>query len=378
MGATRGSTRFSYPIGGEIIDGSTFPSSSNPKIRWEENSATNIGFDLSILDNALTLNFDYYVKNTKGMLVQRQEPAHVGIEHMPWVNAGEMRNKGIDLGVQYKKTIGKLSFEVGANFNYNKNILLSLDNVSEILAVPIRDNGYVMTARVNEPVFQFIGYKTDGLFQNQPEIDEWVDSDGNPLQPNAQPGDIRYKRDPNDPNQLYYGTIGSPLPDFTYGFNGRVEYNNFDLSFTIQGVSGNQIFNATKVYTERPDATHNMDAKMLNRWTEEYSTNDAHYPRLNSADANNLAFSDRYVEDGDYIRLKDFQLGYNLPTKLLNRLKLGSMRFYVGATNLITITKYTGFDPEIGYGVYGTLDYGVDRGYYPQARQIFTGISLTF
>ncbi len=371
-------TGFSYPIGEEILNGSTFPSKANPKIRWEENYATNIGFDLSILNNTLSVNFDYYIKNTENMLVQRYEPAHVGIEEFPWVNAGSMQNKGIDLSIQYKKSIGNLRFELGANLNYNKNVLLSLDNLNEIRSVPIRDNGFVVTSRVDQPVFQFLGYKTDGLFQNQTEVDAWVDSDGNPLQPNAQPGDIRYQRDPNDPNQLYFGTIGCPLPDITYGFNGRVEYRNLDLSFTIQGVSGNQIFNATKVYTERPDASHNMDVKMLNRWTGEGTTNDAHYPRLNSGDANNIAYSDRYVEDGDYIRLKDFQIGYNLPDKLLSKMKLGSLRFYVGATNLITITKYSGFDPEIGYGVYGTLDYGVDRGYYPQARQFFTGISLTF
>ena len=117
---------------------------------------------------------------------------------------------------------------------------------------------------------------------------------------------------------------------------------------------------------------------MLKRWRTGHETNDAHHPRLNASDANNNWFSDRFVEDGSYIRIKDLQIGLNLPEKIAQKINIGSLRFYVGATNLLTFTKYSGFDPEIGYGVYGNLDYGVDRGYYPQARQLFTGLSLTF
>lgn len=372
------STSYSYVFGNEIINGYAFPTTSNQKIKWEGNSATNIGFDLGLMKNSITASFDYYIKNTTGMLVQKPLPAYVGVQVMPYINAGKMQNKGIDLQLGYKKKLGELSLEVGVNFNINRNKLVSLAGADEIQAVPLRNGNNIITAKVGESAYQFQGYKTDGIFQTQADVDAYVDSEGNLLQPNASAGDIRYKRDPKNPDQLYYGVIGKALPDFTYGAMVKLDYKMFDLSFTLQGVSGNQIFNGTMVYTERPDATHNMDTEMLKRWTGPYSTNDAHHPRLNAADANNNLFSDRFVEDGSYLRVKDLQVGFTLPSKLSTKMRIESLRFYVGATNLLTFTKYTGFDPEIGYGVYGPLDYGVDRGYYPQARQFFTGLSLTF
>lgn len=371
-------TGYSYVFGNEIYDGAAFPTISNPKIHWESNAATNIGFDLGLMENSITMSFDYYIKNTTGMLVQKPIPAHVGVEELAWVNAGKMQNKGIDLQLGYKKQFGGLSFEAGFNFNINKNELVSLAGADEITAVPLRNGNPIILAREGHSAYQFQGYKTDGIFQTQDDVDNYVDSEGNLLQPNAAAGDIRYKRDPNNPDQLYYGVIGNALPDFTYGAMFKFGYKMIDFSFTLQGVYGNDIFNGTMVYTERPDATHNMDVEMLKRWTPENPTNDAHHPRLNSADANNNLFSDRFVENGSYLRVKDLQVGFNLSQKLASKLKIGALRFYVGATNLITFTKYSGFDPEIGYGVYGPLDYGVDRGYYPQARQFFTGLSLTF
>jgi TonB-dependent starch-binding outer membrane protein SusC len=203
-----------------------------------------------------------------------------------------------------------------------------------------------------------------------------VDKEGNLLQPNAGPGDIRYAKDST--GNLYYGNIGSPLPKFNYGLNCQFGYRNFDLNIFFQGTYGNDIFNGTMVYTDRPDATHNMSTRMLNRWTGDGSTNDAHYPRLNAADANNILFSDRYVEDGSYLRLKNLQLGYTIPTKLSLKLKIQKFRIYVGATNLLTFTKYNGFDPEIGTGYYGSLDLGVDRANYPQSRTFLAGLNLTF
>jgi hypothetical protein len=229
---------------------------------------------------------------------------------------------------------------------------------------------------VGEPIAQFWGYKTQGLFQNWDEVNSWVDNDGALLQPNAAPGDIRYAKD--EKGNLYYGIIGNPLPKFTYGLNGQFSYKNVDLNIFFQGSYGNDIFNGTMVYSDRPDATHNMSTRMLNRWTVEGSTNDAHYPRLNAADANNIWFSDRYVEDGSYIRLKNFQLGYTIPSILSQSLKIQKFRVYVGATNLLTFTKYNGFDPEIGTGYYGSLDLGVDRANYPQARTFLFGLNLTF
>jgi hypothetical protein len=146
----------------------------------------------------------------------------------------------------------------------------------------------------------------------------------------------------------------------------------------VQGVYGNDVFNGTKVYTDRPDATHNMSVRMLDRWTGPGSTNDAHNPRLNAADANNIWFSDRYVEDGSYMRIKNIQIGYTIPEKISQVIKIQKARVYVGATNLFTFTKYLGFDPEIGTGYYGSLDLGVDRATYPQPKTFLFGLNLSF
>ncbi|RPH33536.1 MAG: TonB-dependent receptor [Bacteroidales bacterium] len=369
---------YGYVFGNTVLDGSAFPSGKNQDIKWESNSSTNIGFDLGLLDNSINMTFDYYVKNTTGMLVEKPTPSHVGLETQAWVNAGKVKNNGIDFDFSYKKKTGSLSYQIGFNLNYNQNELVTLDGAKTLWGTGLRDGDFITYAEVGQPLIQFRGYKTDGLFQTWDEVNAHVDSNGDLLQPNAAPGDIKYKVDPNDPDKLYLGSIGCPLPKITYGISGKLEYKMFDLSFQFQGVYGNDIFNGTMVYSERPDASHNMDAQMLNRWTGEGTTNDAHNPRMNAADANNNWFSDRFVEDGSYVRLKDFQIGFTLPNSLATKIKIQSLRFFIGGTNLLTFTKYSGFDPDVSYGVYGNLDYGLDRGRYPQSRTFFTGISLTF
>jgi hypothetical protein len=287
-----------------------------------------------------------------------------------------MKNNGFELELDVKNMSGKFSYDVGLNFSTFKNEVTYLGTQDVIMSAPLRDVDYVTRTMVGYPIAQFWGYKTVGLFQTQEEVDNWVDAEGNVLQPNAGPGDIKYAKDKD--GNLYYGVIGNPLPDFTYGVNLQLNYSQFDLVIFLQGVSGNDVFNGTKVYTDRPDATHNMSERMLNRWTGEGSTNDPHYPRLNAADANNIWFSDRYVEDGSYMRVKNLQLGYTIPVKLSQSMKIQKMRIYVGATNLFTFTKYLGFDPEIGTGYYGSLDLGVDRATYPQPRTFLFGLNLSF
>ena len=310
------------------------------------------------------------------MLLDAPILAHVGMQENPWVNIGGMKNNGFEMELNFTDELGDFHYNAGLNFATYTNEVTSLGTQAAILSAPLRDNGYVTRTMVGYPIAQFWGYKTDGLFQTQADVDAWVDADGNLLQPNAGPGDIRYAKDNN--GNLYYGVIGNPLPGFIYGLNINMSFKNFDVILFLQGVSGNDVFNGTKVYTDRPDATHNMSVRMLNRWTGEGSTNDAHYPRLNAADANNIAFSDRYVENGSYARLKNFQIGYTLPTAISKSMKIVKLRIYAGATNLFTITKYLGFDPEIGTGYYGSLDLGVDRAFYPQPRTYIAGLNLTF
>jgi len=366
----------SYPLGGNITNGITFPNVANPGLHWETTKTTNIGLDGSFVNGKLTFSTNYYIKKTDQMLVPVPAPAHSGIQDAPFQNVGAMQNKGFELELNYSETLGDFSFKLGGNYSIYRNKVTSLGVLDEIQAAPLRDQGNVSITQVGKPVGQFYGYKTDGLFQNQAEVEAHVDNDGNMLQPDAAPGDIRYAK--GGDGQLFQGIIGNPLPKFTYGFNAQLSYKGFDLNLFIQGVYGNKVFNGTKVYTERPDAAYNLSTRMLNRWTAEGSTNDAHFPRLNAADANNNWFSDRYVEDGSYLRLKNVQLGYTIPSNLTKRMSLQNLRFYVGATNLFTATKYTGFDPEIGTGYYGSLDLGIDRATYPQPRTFTAGLNLTF
>lgn len=365
-----------YPFGDVIEDGISFPGMGNSELKWEETTTTNIGLDLGLWRNKLTIVAEYYIRKTNDMLMQVPVLAHVGLQDNPWKNVGEMTNKGFELEMNYKASQGDFTYELGFNFAKNNNKVTNLGTQGSISSASLRNAGYVTRTMVGEPIAQFWGYKTQGLFQNQDEVDKWVDSNGEPLQPNAAPGDIRYAKDAT--GNLYYGLIGNPLPEFTYGFNFQFGYKGLDLNLFLQGTQGNDIFNGTKIYSDRPDATHNMSTRMLNRWTGEGTTNDAHYPRLNASDANNIWFSDRYVEDGSYLRLKNIQLGYTLPTKFSQTLKIQKLRVYVGATNLLTFTKYDGFDPEIGTGYYGSLDLGVDRANYPQARTFLCGLNFTF
>jgi TonB-linked SusC/RagA family outer membrane protein len=366
----------SYVINGEIINGITFPNVANPSLHWETTQTSNIGLDGSLLSGKLTFSADYYIKKTKDMLVAIPAPAHSGIQDFPFQNVGSMQNKGFELELSYTETLGDFNYKIGGNYSMYTNKVTSLGTLDEIEAAPLRNQGNVSLTEVGKPVGQFFGYKTDGLFQTQEEINAHVDNEGNLLQPDAKPGDIRYAKGKD--GQLFQGIIGNPLPKFTYGFNAQLSYKSFDLNLFIQGVYGNKVFNGTKVYTERPDVAYNLSTRMLNRWTGPNSTNDAHFPRLDASNADNTLFSDRYVEDGSYLRIKNTQLGYTLPAKLVKKMSIQNLRFYVGATNLLTYTKYTGFDPEIGTGYYGSLDLGIDRATYPQPRTYTFGLNLTF
>jgi len=310
------------------------------------------------------------------MLVAVPAPFYAGLQVDPYQNIGAMKNTGFEAEINYKGSIGDLSYNLGANISTYKNKVTDLGEKGEIQTAPLRNGGYVSMTQVGHPIAQFWGYKTDGLFQTQADVQNWKDNSGNLLQPDAEPGDIRYAKGKD--GNLYLGIIGNPLPEFTYGLTTEFNYKNFDLNILFQGVYGNDIFNGTLVYTERPDMAQNVTTRMLNRWTGPNSTNDAHFPKLNTANASNILFSDRYVEDGSYLRLKNVQLGYTLPEKLSKSMNIQKFRIYVGATNLLTFTKYTGFDPEIGTGYYGSLDLGIDRATYPQARTFLLGFNLSF
>ena len=338
---------------------------------WETITTSNIGLDFGFFNNKLSGAVDYFIKNTEDMILQVPIPAQAGLEEAPYQNAGEMKNKGIEFSLNYKNYDHEFRYSFGFIFTAIDNEVVSLGGGSFIDGALFRENYYVTRTTVGRPIAQFYGYKTDGLFQNQAEVDAQT------AQKNVAPGDVRYVDADND-GELDFEFLGSPLPDFTYAFNVNLMYKGIDLTLNLQGVQGNQIFNGPAYYTRSSSAYWNLHNEMLNRWTGEGTQNDARYPRMNAMDSNNSLMSDRFLEDGSYLRIKTLQIGYSLPERYSNQIGLSEFRFYANAQNLFTFTSYTGLDPEIGNGSSGALDLGVDRAFYPQARLFSVGLNVTF
>jgi TonB-linked SusC/RagA family outer membrane protein len=345
---------------------------SNPDLRWEETSSTDIGLDATLFNN-VSLTANWYKKKTTGMLLQIAVPGYVG-NNGPIGNIADLENSGFELELGYNKKIGDFSFRVAANGSFVKNNIVFLGADKEFLGgqTVTPQNLEVTRTKLGHAIGSFYGYRSDGLFQNQAEINNYKNSAGGLIQPNAKPGDIKFLDvngngliDPNDRD-----IIGDPTPDFTYGITFNAAYKGFDMVVLGQGVAGNQIFNATRRF-DLP--TSNYSTAILNRWTGEGTSNKIPRLTLNDTNENYSRVSSLFIEDGSYFRIKTLQVGYTLPNKLTQKAGINKIRFYVMANNLLTITKYTGFDPEIGGG-----SYGVDRGFYPQARTYFAGINVGF
>ncbi len=369
---TTASTGSNYVFGGVLAPGSSFPGSGNDEIKWEKSVTTNIGLDYGLFDEKLTGSLEYFIKNTEDMLLQVPVPGLTGVQEPPTQNAGGMKNTGFELSTQYNNRDHELKYSFGVIFSKIKNEVTNLGAEDAFIDGASFLNSYNVTrTAVGRPIAQFYGYKTDGLFQNQSEIDAQT------AQQNVAPGDVRYVDEDGD-GELDFFYLGSPLPDFTYAFNTNLEFMGFDFTMGFQGVQGNKIFNGTSHYKRSSTANWNLGSDMVNRWTGEGSQNDARYPRMNANDVNNSQMSDRFIEDGSYLRLKTLQLGYTLGNGLSEKLRMEKLRLYVNAQNLLTFTNYSGLDPEIGMRGYDALDIGVDRGFYPQARMFSVGINATF
>ncbi|MCD7972248.1 MAG: TonB-dependent receptor [Candidatus Azobacteroides sp.] len=371
-----------YPFGkGEnmIINTGVKPNGiANADLRWEESQQTDIGFDARFLNNALTFSFDYYDKRTNGMLMDVPLPNYVG-DNRPIGNVGKMKNSGVEMEIGYRFNVSDFRVNLSANATYLKNKLLDLGNENGWSNYDdLKNVGTITRAQNGEPFPYFYGKKTNGIFQNQEEIDTytWTDPEtgvSQLIQPNAQPGDVRFvdlnndgKIDDDDRTKIGKGT-----PDWIFGFNISLEYKGFDLNAMFYSTVGNDIYDGTR----RTDLPYvNLPSYMLDRWHGEGTSNTI--PRLVEGDLNeNWLSSDLYVQDGSFLRLKNIQLGYTLPDHLTRKAFVNRLRVYVSAENLLTFTKYRGFDPEISSG--GT-SLGVDRGVYPQARTISVGVNLSF
>lgn len=374
-----------YPFGTgatESVQNGNKPNGlTNPNIRWEESVQTDLGVDLGLLNNSLTLSIDYYTKETRGMLMDMQVPAYAG-DSAPIGNVGDMVNRGIELDLGYRGNVGELHYGINGNISYNTNKLTNLGDESTYLTGDSHKIGTITRGDVGMVFPYFWGWQTAGVFQNMDEVNNytWTNpetGETNVIQPNAKPGDFRWADINNDGkiDDEDRTIIGKGSPDWTFGLNITLEWRGFDFSAFLQGQMGNDVLNVSR----RTDlARINLPKNILNRWTGEGSTNSAPLFEITSANEN-YRVSDYWIEDGSFVRMRNIQLGYTLPEKVTNTIGVNRLRVYVSCDNLFTLTNYTGCDPEVtgGNSAFGTA-YGIDRGVYPQARTLTFGANVTF
>jgi TonB-dependent starch-binding outer membrane protein SusC len=364
-----------------------FSQIGNPQVQWETTQQTDIGIDLELFNHRFTLSTDYFDKETKDMLLEVPLPSTLGLPNSPIQNAGSISNKGLELDLKYHGILGDLRYTVGGNLFTFKNKVVSLGG-----GEPIYEGWYInyTTTKTEErnPIGYFYGLKTNGIFQDQSEVDAYVNGEGHPVQDGAVPGDLRYvdingtdasgniTRGPDGKiSDADRTMIGNPFPKFTYGFNINLNYKNFDVVMLFQGSQGNDIMNVKKIDFQSGVGWYNAPSDLMEKaWSEEHHSNTQF--KISTDNLNNLKISDWLVEDGSYFRLKNFQIGYTLPQNLMESVNLENLRIWVGGYNLLTFTKYTGLDPEIGSS--SPLTYGIDYGYYPQARTIMVGLNASF
>ena len=358
-----------YPFGYDGTEQSALVSSTlaNPNIHWEEVAQTNIGFDASLFNSRITLSFDAYLKDTRDMLVKAAIPITSGFEDTSttYANAGKVRNKGFEVAVNTVNLKGELGWETNLVYTFNKNKIRSLNSDVPYYANQI-NNSYVTILDRHLPINVFYGYVTDGIFQNQAEVDNHA------IQAGAEPGDIRFKDLNNDGviNDEDRTVLGNPNPTHMFSMNNTLTWRGFELGIYLQGVAGNKIFNANKIDLTGMSAAYNQMSDVLDRWTGEGTSNTM--PRAVYADPNqNNRVSDRFVENGSYLRLKTVSLAYNLPKELLRKLTVENCRIMFSCENVATITNYSGFDPEVGIN-------GIDASNYPLSRTFNLGVNFNF
>lgn len=345
----------------------------NEDIKWETSQQINTGVDLSFFRNSLDVSMDFYVKKTKDMLLNMPIPYFGALPNSPFFNAGDLKNTGFEVVMNYRNKIGK-------DFNYNLGLNMSTYKTKVTKLTSDYLSGNVSRTYVGGPIGRFWGYKQIGIFQNQEEIDAYVDKNGARIQPNAKPGDFKFEKlgesgELNDDSDRTF--IGDPNPDLIYGFNIGFSYKSFDVSMAFQGTLGNDIWNTSKGLLASAGRQNALADAYTKAWTKEGDTH-AMYPRITNSDTNNnMRNSSFYVEDGSYLRLQNMQIGYTLPSSISKKSKLfSSCRFYVSAQNLFTLTGYSGLDPELG--ISNPLDMGVDSTRYPSSRSFSLGVNLQF
>lgn len=371
-----------YPLaaGTSSQAGSSPNAPANPNLKWEQTSQLDGGFDITVARH-WTASFDAYNKKTTGMLLQLQLPGYVGASGEPYGNVASLEVKGLELNANFDQHFGKVYLNVGGNVSYATNKITSIGTNQYFTAGSFQSSAYeIGRIMVGHPLDEFYGFKTNGIFQTQADVANYKSAKtGNPIQPLAQPGDFRWQDLDKDGSITSADRtfLGNPIPPVTFGFSATVAYHGFDLRLFAQGVAGNKIFEG---YRRLDIATANYMSTALGRWTGPGTSND--YPRLDDADPNKNFTnpSNFYLHNGAYLKLRTLQLGYNLPKEIATRAGLQSLRIYISGDNLITFTKYNGFDPEIGgntgLATGNANNYGVDNVIYPTARTLAVGLNV--
>ncbi len=351
----------------------------NVNLKWETSRQIDLGLDSRFLNSRLGFSIDWYSKKTVDWLVQPTGLAIWGTG-APYVNGGDVLNSGIETSLGWDDKVGDFSYGVHGNITYNKNKVLSINNkdgfingVSEIVSP---NTTYLYRAQVGYPIGYFRGYKTDGIFQNQEEIDNYVFAEtGEKIMSSAKPGDVKFL-DLNNDGKIEEGDktmIGDPHPDITYGLTLNLGYKAFDLAVTGYGVAGNQIAKSYRNWTNKP--FNNYTTEILGAWNGEGTSNTI--PAVNGSSINYGYISDLYIENGDYFRVTNITLGYDLK-KSLKSMPVSQCRIYGTVQNPFTFTKYSGMDPEVGYNAGESWATGIDLGYYPSARTFMVGCNIKF
>jgi TonB-linked SusC/RagA family outer membrane protein len=380
-----GNYRYNYD--GNTITASTISALANEDVKWESTKMTNVGIDMGFFNDKLRANVEWFKNDSEGLLLNVPIPFSLGYDGAPVANVGTVSNQGFEFALGYQDNEGDFTWSLDANLSTVKNELVSLGIGNSIFGPAFEGNAVTYTEE-GQPIAYFYGWQVDGIFQEGDDLSS---------QSNAAPGDIRFKdiagppdEDGNptgpdgviDANDRTY--LGHFLPDFTYGLNFTSNWKNFDLSLFLQGVSGNEIMNTNIYDLEGMTRLFGAGTRVLDRWTP--TNTDTDVPRAVTGDPNgNARVSSRFVEDGSYMRIKNLTVGYTVPDAALTGFAKGaisSVRFYVSANNLLTITNYSGYDPEIGSNSAdaneASLRSGVDYGQYPQPRTFLGGIQIGF
>jgi TonB-linked SusC/RagA family outer membrane protein len=349
---------------------------ANPNAKWETSQNANVGFEASLANSKIGIKLDWYSKKTKDLLYNPELPGTAGSADAPYVNVASMSNTGVDMELSYKNKWGDLGLDASAVFTTVNNKITGIAEGK--YGIKYFDDSYqrigaLIRNQTGQSVSSFYGYQVQGLFKDASEVSGAATQDG------AAPGYFRFKDLNGDgkitPEDRTF--LGSANPKFTYGFNLSLSYKNFDIAAFLVGSQGNKIYNWNKWWIDFwPSFQGQKSTDLLNNsWTE--SNTNAKVPKATNISnfSTNTQSCSYYIEDGSYLRMKNLQLGYTIPESVLSKVSIKSLRVYVQAVNLFTVTKYSGLDPEIGG--YDTA-HGVDAGNYPVVKQILFGLNVNF